>query len=160
MPSTFNHGETMKDTTHKTFCEVMNETGLVPQQVSELLEVLAKTQTTWKIPQPGDKLSNGATLLEIKAQSFHPGDHYLFTVLAKYQGEYVTWTYNAEHDGCGGGSYFNSRNFRDEDCSKLGVNPPLIRATEHYKLRHRPVWFNPGRGYAHGKLDENATLVG
>ena len=150
----------MKDTTHKTFCEIMNETGLLPQQVNELLEVLAETQTTWKIPQPGDKLSNGATLLKINAQSFPPGDHYWFTVLAKYQGEYVTWTYNAEHDGCGGGSYFNSSNFRDEDCSSRGVNPPLIRAEEHYKLRHRELWFNPGRGYAHGKLDENATLVG
>ena len=150
----------MKDTTHKTFCEIMSETGLEPRQVNEILEALAETQTTWKIPQPGDKLSNGATLLKIKAQSFHPGDHYLFTVLAKYQGEYGTWTYNAEHDGCGGGSYFNSSNFRDEDCSSRGVNPPLIRAEEHYKLRHRELWFNPGRGYAHGKLDENATLVG
>ena len=82
----------MKATTHKTFCEIMSETGLEPRQVNEILEALAETQTTWKIPQPGDKLSNGATLLKIKAQSFHPGDHYLFTVLAKYQGEYVTWT--------------------------------------------------------------------
>ena len=137
----------MKDTTHKTFCEIMSETGLEPRQVNEILEALAKTQTTWKIPQPGDKLSNGATLLRIKAQSFHPGDHYLFTVLAKYDGEFVTWTYNADHDGCGGGSYFARANAQ-------------LRAEEDYEQRHREVWFNPGRGYAHGKLDENATLVG
>ena len=149
----FNQGETMK-TTHETIADINRQEGqlhatmtgtLRQAQVSKALEILAKKQTRWELPKFGEKLSNGATLYAIKAYSFHPGDHYLFTVMAKFGDEYVTWMYNADHNGCGGGSYHNKR-----DDHRHGT-PAIIRAEDDYAQRHRKLSFNTEtQTYSHG----------
>ena len=100
--------------------------------IHDQLKERAVNQTEFVLPVIGEKMEcNGATLLDIKSDSFHEGDTYLFVVLAEYNGEFVTWNYNAHQEGCGGGHYwptklvaeadFRNRHRRIRKCLDTGV---------------------------------------
>ena len=83
--------------------------------IHDQLKERAVNQTAFVLPVIGEKMEcNGATLLDIKSESFHEGDTYLFIVLAKYRDEFVTWNYNAHNEGCGGGHYFSDNQEKAE----------------------------------------------
>ena len=50
------------------------------------------------------KLNNGADLI-FSSQFPNPGDWYLHTVLAKFNGQWVTWVHNEIDGGCHSGHY-------------------------------------------------------
>ena len=51
------------------------------------------------------KPSNGAEVLAWQQFKMHEGDKHLFFILAKFNGEYVVWTFNEQDGGCYYGSY-------------------------------------------------------
>ena len=72
--------------------------------------------------------AKGATLLLQKPYSNHKDDYYLFIVLVKWRGEYVTWLANTQSEksrGFGWGHYFHPE--RDSKA--------LEKATEDYHKR-------------------------
>lgn len=48
-----------------------------------------------------------AELLDMKKYSDHKDDYYLFIVLVKWRGEFVTWMANTKSKGFGWGHYFS-----------------------------------------------------
>ena len=144
-------------TTNEIFTDIQERHGphwpALGLRVHEALVIKAKEQTKYELPKVGEALKcNGAELLAIKAHSFHPGDDYLFTVVAKYRDEFVTWMYNADHNGCGGGSY-HTKYSND-------TRPLRTRAFEDYVGRHRQLYSNEdGTEYAHGGVFGSSVEV-
>ena len=50
----------------------------------------------------------GAELLDMKKYSDHKGDYFLFIVLVKWNGEFVTWLANTQCRGFSNGDYFHA----------------------------------------------------
>jgi hypothetical protein len=53
-------------------------------------------------------LKNGATLI-LAAQFPHTGDWYLHNIMAKFNGQWVTWVYNETDKDCHFGHYFDNQ---------------------------------------------------
>lgn len=72
--------------------------------------------------QKGGYMSKREILLE-KAYSNHPGDKHLSIVLAKWNGELVTWAHNKDDGGFFWGHYFDASEYKEAaaDFLKRGV---------------------------------------
>jgi len=81
-----------------------------------------KTQEDIVKEMAGNK---SAELLNMKKYSDHKDDYYLFIVLVKWRGEFVTWLANTKSEGFGWGHYFHPE--RDSKA--------LEKATEDYHKR-------------------------
>ena len=59
----------------------------------------------------GDKLHNGALVLDSKPYSKHPNDKHLLTVICCFKEQFVTWILNTNTGGAAHGHY-HGRNFK------------------------------------------------
>ena len=68
----------------------------------------------YETPKIGSKLSNGATVLNVRRQSLNPLDNYLCFVLCDFNGQFVTWGHNLQDGGCFWGHYFGKDEVKAE----------------------------------------------
>ena len=69
---------------------------------------------TYTIPNTGDTLNNGATVIDAKPCNAP----HLCKVVCSFGSEFVTWTMNLQTGGCFGGGYFSNVSDAVKDFSR------------------------------------------